>query len=129
MNNLNKFGFTPNAWEAAKNEVRVILIDCAKSRSFITYSQLAPQITAVEVDYHDPRLNALLGEVATEEEQHGRCLLSVLVVHKVGDMRPGPGFYELAKYFKRKISDPDTFWIAEFKRVFGYWEKHPNEIP
>jgi hypothetical protein len=124
---LNKFGFTDDAWEDAKNEVRVILIERAKQRGFITYSELAPLISAVEVEYHDPRLNALLGQVATEEEQRGRGLLSVLVVHKVGDMQPGPGFYELAKWFNRKIADHTRFWVAEFNRVFDYWQKHPNE--
>lgn len=38
----------------------------------------------------------MLGEVSVEEEAADRGLLSVLVVHKVGDMQPGPGFFELA---------------------------------
>jgi aromatic ring-opening dioxygenase catalytic subunit (LigB family) len=126
---LNKFGFTRVAWRAAKNEVRAILIECAKRRRFITYSQLAPQIVAVSVEYHDPRLNALLGQVATEEEQRGRGLLSVLVVHKLGDMQPGPGFYKLAEWFGRKIPDMTRFWVDEFNSVFDYWQQHPNENP
>jgi hypothetical protein len=121
---LNKFGFTAAEWLSAKNEIREILISRAKSRGFITYSQLAPMITSVLVDYHDPYLNALLGEVATEEEQNGRGLLSVLVVHKLGDMEPGKGFFELAKWFNRKIGDPTLFWINESKRVFDYWANH-----
>ena len=124
---LNKFGFKHADWDDAKDEVRVILVEHAKRRSFITYSQLAPLITAVDVEYHDHRLNALLGEVATDEEQRGRGLLSVLVVHKVGDMQPGPGFYELAKWFNRKIADHTRFWVDEFNRVFDYWQSHPNE--
>jgi len=124
---LNKFGFSPEAWRAAKDEVRIILIGCAKHRSFITYSLLAPQIRAIDVEYHDPRLNALLGEVATDEEQRGRGLLSVLVVHKLDDMQPGKGFYELAKWFNRKITDHTLFWVSEFNRVFDYWQQHPNE--
>lgn len=126
---MNKFGFSPGAWHDAKEEVRAILIEHAKARSFITYSQLAPQITAVNVEYHDPRLNALLGEVATEEEQRGRGLLSVLVVHKLGDMQPGKGFYELAKWFNRTIADHTRFWVDEFNRVFDYWQNHPNKTP
>ena len=124
---LNKFGFTETAWTAAKHEARIILIERAKARSFITYSDLVPHIAAIDVEYHDPRLNALLGEVATEEEQRGRGLLSVLVVHKVGDMQPGKGFYELARWFNRTIADHTTFWVSEFNRVFDYWKKHPNE--
>lgn len=126
---LNRFGFSPEAWRFAKTEVRSILIERAKRRSFITYSQLAPQITAISVEYHDPRLNALLGEISTEEEQRGRGLLSVLVVHKIGDMQPGQGFYELAERLGRRIPDITLFWVEEFNRVFDYWQNHPNENP
>ena len=76
------------------------------------------------VEYHDPRLNALLGEVAKEEERRGRGLLSVLVVHQQGDMQPGKGFYELAKWFGRKIPDPTRYWVREFNWVFDYWANH-----
>lgn len=126
---LNRFGFPPEAWRFAKTEVRSILIERAKRRSFITYSQLAPEITAISVEYHDPRLNALLGEVSTEEEQRGRGLLSVLVVHKIGDMQPGQGFYELAERLGRRIPDITLFWVEEFNRVFDYWQNHTNENP
>lgn len=124
---LNKFGFPPAAWRAAKTEVRSILVERAKRRSFITYSQLAPHITAIRVEYHDPRLNALLGEISTEEEQRGRGLLSVVVVHKIGDMQPGQGFYELAERLGRQIPDITHFWGEEFNRVFDYWQNHQRE--
>ena len=35
----------------------------------------------------------------------GRGMLSVIVVHKVGDMQPGPGFFQLAKKLGRDTSD------------------------
>jgi len=39
----------------------------------------------------------MLGEISQEEDAAGRGMLSVIVVHKVGDMQPGPGFFQLAK--------------------------------
>jgi len=35
----------------------------------------------------------------------GRGMLSVIVVHKEGDMQPGPGFFELAGELGRDTSD------------------------
>jgi len=121
---LNRFGFTGKAWQAAKNEARDILVARARARGFITYSDLAAQLTTISFAYDDERFFALLGTLASDEESGRRGLLSVLVIHKYGDMQPGKGFYRLAKYWGRKIPDPTTFWVEEFKRVWDYWQKH-----
>ena len=59
----------------------------------------------------------MLGEISTEENEAGRGMLTVVVVHKEGDMKPGPGFFELAQKLGRQVGDLDVFWISEFKRV------------
>jgi len=114
---------------AAKSEVRGILVECAKRRNFITYSQLVPRITAFKVEFRGPCLDALLAEISIAEEQHGRGLLSVLVVHKIEDRRPGQGFYELAVHLGHHLPDTTYFWVYEFNRVFDYWKNHPDENP
>ncbi len=48
-------------------------------------------------------------------------MLSVVVVHKHGDMEPGPGFFELAKHLGRDTKDLLRFWIDELKKVHAYW--------
>jgi hypothetical protein len=48
-------------------------------------------------------------------------MLSVIVVHKVGDIQPGPDFFQLAKKLKRDTSDNLICWITELKRVHGHW--------
>ena len=48
-------------------------------------------------------------------------MLSVIVVHKVGDMQPGPGFFHPAKRLGRDTSDKTTCWVEELDRVHGYW--------
>jgi hypothetical protein len=48
-------------------------------------------------------------------------MLSVLVVHKYGDMEPGSGFYECAEHLGFDVSDPLAFWVRELHKVHGYW--------
>ena len=66
---------------------------------------------------HDPRLFNFLGQISSEEDENGRGLLTVIVVHKYGDMQPGPGFFELAKSRGRNIVDPLSCWIKELNIV------------
>lgn len=44
-------------------------------------------------------------------------MLSALVVHKEGDMQPGPGFFDLAKRLGKDVTDIDMCWLSEFKKV------------
>jgi hypothetical protein len=87
----------------------------------ISYTDLVAEITAVHFQPHDKRLDHFLAEIASEEDAAGRGMLTVVVVHKAGDMRPGPGFFELAKHLGRETGDTDAFWILELRRVFDVW--------
>lgn len=51
-------------------------------------------------------------------------MLSVLVVHKGGDYRPGAGFFELAERLGRDIRDKERCWVMEFETVTNYWRSH-----
>lgn len=114
-------GFSDEAWQAAKAEAREVLAKCASRRGMITYTDLVRQIRSVTMQPHDSRLAHFLGEISTEEDDAGRGMLTVLVVHKSGDMEPGPGFYELAKYLGRDVSDPQKCWIDELHKVHAHW--------
>lgn len=48
-------------------------------------------------------------------------MLTALVVHKRGDMQPGPGFFELAKKLGHAVGDIERFWIQEVKNLFSIW--------
>ena len=63
------------------------------------------------------------GEISPEEDEEGRGLLTVVVVHKTGDRKPGPGFFRLARSRGRHIVDEDLFWIAELRIVYDAWSK------
>lgn len=122
-----KHGFAQGAWDDAKEEARKIMIDVAKRSHTIAYSDLVAKINSVKLQAHDQRLFHMLGEISSEEDEAGRGLLTVVVVHKSGDMKPGPGFFELAEALGRDVSDPDACWIEELNRVFKIWrDKRSN---
>ena len=118
---LNNYGYEGADWEKAKAQARDVLIEVARRKDKITYSELATKITAINIEAHDSRMNHLLGEISSEEDAQGRGMLTAIVVHKFGDLRPGPGFYDLAKSLGKDTSDKDFFWISEVKTVHDYW--------
>lgn len=117
----NAYGFSQADWATAKQEARSLLIARAKLRGMIPYSDLVKEIRAISLDPHDQRLFHLLGEISSEEDADGRGMLSVIVVHKFGDMQPGPGFFELAKQLGRDTSDILKCWVDELKKVHAAW--------
>jgi len=123
---LNDYGFSGRDWDAAKDEAKAILIDVARRKGRIAYSELANQIQAIEIEAHDPRMFHLLGEISVEEDKAGRGMLTAVVVHKSGDMHPGPGFFKLAKSLGKDTSDNLACWASEFNRVHDYWANKAN---
>jgi hypothetical protein len=119
---------SPEHLNLAKAQARTILIECAKARRMITYSEQVANLNALPMHARDPRLFRLLEEISREEDVLGRGLLSALVVHKVGDMEPSTGFFELAKDVKRDTSDRLDCWINEVKRVFRTWDGEPRSF-
>lgn len=117
------FGIPQSSWDAAKNEALSILIKRASlgKAQPISYSELASKISSVKFDANDNRFHALLGEVACDEDDEDRGLISVLVIHKGGDMRPGQGFFDLAKERGRVGVDDEQIWINEFELVDASW--------
>jgi molybdopterin synthase catalytic subunit len=113
--------FSQAEWDSAKKEIRNLLIERAKVRGMIPYSEVAQKVSAMGLEAHDQRLFHLLGEISTEESKAGRGMLSVIVVHKVGDMQPGPGFFKLAGSLGRDTSDLLKCWIQELKKVHAVW--------
>jgi hypothetical protein len=63
----------------------------------------------------------MLGEISEDENAAGCGMLSVIVVHKYGDMQPGPGFFELARKLDRDTSNILECWVAELHRVHAAW--------
>lgn len=89
----------------------------------IPYSDLVSQIESIKLSAHDKRLFHMLGEISSEEDAAGRGMLTVVVVHKSGDMQPGPGFFELAQSLGRDTRDILKCWITELHKVHAFWSK------
>ena len=117
-------GFTQQSWNQAKSEAKYLLSQRAKLRGQMTYTELVQSFESIKLAPHDPRLCHFLDEVSAEEDEAGRGLLTVIVVHKQGDMQPGTGFFELAESRGRDASDVLACWIDEAKKVWAYWGKH-----
>lgn len=106
-------------WNRAKEEIRTILEGIARRRSLISYSDLAARVKTVPLTPDSRALHEMLGDISVEEDAGGRGMLSVLVVHKVGDQKPGRGFFELAQRLGRDVSDTDACWVNELQAVYG----------
>lgn len=115
------YGIAQSDWETAKIEARDLMIARAKLRGMIPYSELVQGITAAHFEAYDQRLFHLIGEISADEDAAGRGMLSVVVVHKRGDMQPGPGFFDFAKQLGRDTSNTLTCWIDELHRVHAVW--------
>ncbi|MER2605383.1 MAG: hypothetical protein ABTQ29_06105 [Siculibacillus sp.] len=106
-----------------RHEVREALIDTARRRRFISYSDLVARVKAFKLRPDDSRLHALLDEISTAENAAGRGLLTIVVVHRSGDMMPGRGFFELARFHGRDVRNQEKFWSSEVAHVFETWKK------
>lgn len=102
-------------------EARAIMYDVARKQTTIAYSDLVSKIRSIGLAAHDVRLARFLGEIAREDDDNGMGLTTVVVVHKTGDMQPGPGFFEMAESQGREFDDPTECWVEELKSVYRYW--------
>jgi hypothetical protein len=114
-------GYPPKVWEAAKDEAKAAMIERAKVRGMLAYSDLTKSIQSIAFEPHSAPYFHFLGEICEEEDLAGRGMLTAIVVHKSGDMEPGPGFYELAKHLGRDTRDKTKCWIEELHKVHAYW--------
>ena len=114
-------GFSESTWDAAKEEARQVMTDVARRKGTISYSDLVYRIKRLPLDPHGPHLAHMLGEISSEENDEGRGLLTVVVVHKTGDMKPGHGFFELARSLGYDTADEDEFWIKQLRKVHDAW--------
>lgn len=65
-------------------------------------------------------LNVALGHVSMYEVEHGRPMITALVVHEA-DGTPGPGFAKLACHLGYDVEDEVAFWQNELVEVIRVW--------
>jgi hypothetical protein len=102
------------------------LIKAAQHHGVVTYQELADLVgLPLQGNFMGKELGHYTGEISREEMEHGRPMLSAIVVGASG--KPGGGFFGLAKESGRLTSDDpaeqNTFWEAEKKAVYETWKK------
>ena len=114
------YGHPLEEWEQAREEVRRLLIQCAKDDRTTTYSELVCEIHTIALTPRSRKLAELLNQVASAEHAAGRGILSAVVVSKSRGI-PGSGFFKLAEELGEQFSDKREFWNKERNRVVDYW--------
>ena len=119
---MGHYGWPTDDWNKAKRQAMAILRDVARAEDTISYSELAAQISAVSFGPDEHGYHAFLGEISEAEDDAGRGLLTVIVVHKDGDMMPGTGWFELARSRGRNVADKIRAWTEEINAVYAVWK-------
>jgi hypothetical protein len=115
----NRRSLTDTKWQDVKAEMRHIIIETAKAKHLITYSELTGRLQTAYVHYHSHILTQLLIDIGGEERAAGRPLLPALVVAKQTG-RPGPGYFRVTPG-EDESGDSIQEWENEVQRVYQYW--------
>ncbi len=121
---------TPFEWR-----LRAVLLAAARSADpadpvggCLTYRQLGDRVDP-EGELADARpqtrprflgMDPALGHVSRYEEEHGRPLLSALVVVDPS-VHPGQGIGKLATHLDEEVDDPQAYWRQAVEAVVAYW--------
>jgi hypothetical protein len=122
------YGHATSEWEMVRRWTQRRLREVAQNRTTITYSDLCNELaiaTGIRLEPHETPLAGLLGQVNVLEQEEQKPLISCVVVHKAGDSKPGPGFWNMAKEMGLDIgateADRERYWIAELNRCYATW--------
>lgn len=95
----------------------------SQEEAFVHYDEVADilRLTGERLD-HSAAMSRELDAISTFEYEHDRPLLTAVVVHK-DDLRPGSGFFTMAKRNgkQKPLEDDDAFFIQELARVRECW--------
>jgi hypothetical protein len=100
------------------------MIGAARGRTMIDYQRIV-QLTGLPKSgsHMASEIGQLLGEIAEDEHNRGRPILTAVAVGVSG--RPGSGFFRLARLFGRLKDDlkaaEDAFWQSEKEAVYTTW--------
>lgn len=118
------YGFEEADLQRAEEEIDQILDDVASRLGRIVYTDLANQLTSINLNLGWNRdravLGQLLGRVATKDKDRGRGLRTALVVRggKTGTFEPNDQFYKWASDLGYDVSDRAAFLGEQYRRVY-----------
>ena len=100
----------------------------ARAQTLTTYAAIAPMADLdMSLAEDRNRIAVILDEISRHEHEHGRPMLSAVVVHGEGGEAagvPGQGFFTLARDLGLQQDEDDvTFFARELGRVHDEWRQ------
>lgn len=108
-------------YDALKVEMRALMIEAARARQTITYSELCRSLHTARLHYHSTLLVKLLNEIGRVEVEAGRGVLPAVVVTKQTGI-PGGGYF--AGMDGIDADALESLWRDDFESVCDYWAAH-----
>ncbi len=108
-------------YQALKAEIRALMIEAARARQTITYSELCRELKTAHLHYHSTLLTKLLSEIGQVEVEAGRGVLPAVVVTKQTHI-PGGGYF--AGMDGVDADALEAMWRDDFDSVCDYWAAH-----
>lgn len=99
------------------------MINAARHFGFCTYQEIAQAIgISTAGNYMGKIVGELIGLVSKNEMEHGRPMLSSIVVGISG--KPGDGYFNWAKELGllKEGKDEWAFWESECKKIYEEWK-------
>lgn len=104
---------------AAKEDLRRVLVDAARARSTVTYSDVSLYVFGGRVPARSRLIMDLLSEV-DEEEYAARGVIIASLVVRADSGIPGAGYFAfLARCFGKDVDEPRHAWELEAERVWA----------
>lgn len=114
------FGFDPQQWKRAREQVYAVLVERARGSAPINYSALANRISAIRLDMGVQKdrtaFGWLLGDISRETHRNCIGMLSAMAVLKEDNL-PALPFFRLARELGYRFADREKFWVEECRRV------------
>ncbi len=102
----------------------------ARRQELLTYNDLAPLVGLdLRKPEHWTQLGGILGRISRREHEHGRPLLTAIVVARLTGMPTGRFFTtarEFGVYAGTTDDDDRHFFSAEVDRVYAAWRDEPS---
>ena len=108
-------------YAALKAEIRALMIEAARARQTITYSELCRSLKTARLHYHSTLLVKLLNEIGRVEVEAGRGVLPAVVVTKQTGL-PGGGYFSGMDGIDADALE--ALWRDDFESVCDYWAMH-----
>lgn len=113
-----RYGFPPEAWEAAKQQANAFIQQRARERGTLTYAELCREVTAITLKPRSWAIMGFLNEICTEADAKHGIMLATLVVRADTGL-PGDGYFRHAERLGRDVADREAYWRREAERVWA----------